>query len=293
MPSGSPAARKCRRSITVTVFKVTGETNTDDLSPAPDAWSRPDIPLHALAMLKNAASAASTPEEAGKRGPIKHHRRPEEEGPPGGLRRRRGRHRLLAQVRHQLACCGSPAKTSPSCRTSASAASAWAARSPRSSSTRRKTPARCRSRCDVGQMDMGDVIELQSLRRQGHRMKNGTVIAEFQLKTDVLLDEVRAGGRIHADHRPRPDRQGARIPRACPPPPLFRLPQTPGRHRQGLHAGAEDGRPRLRPARRPGRAPRHLLRAEDDHRRLAGHHRPDDPRRAEGPGLPGLLAPTW
>ena len=39
--------------ITLTVFKVTGETNTDDLSPAQDAWSRPDIPLHALAMLKN------------------------------------------------------------------------------------------------------------------------------------------------------------------------------------------------------------------------------------------------
>jgi aconitate hydratase 2/2-methylisocitrate dehydratase len=37
----------------VTVFKVTGETNTDDLSPAQDAWSRPDIPLHANAMLKN------------------------------------------------------------------------------------------------------------------------------------------------------------------------------------------------------------------------------------------------
>jgi len=40
--------------ITVTVYKVTGETNTDDLSPAQDAWSRPDVPLHALAMLKNA-----------------------------------------------------------------------------------------------------------------------------------------------------------------------------------------------------------------------------------------------
>ena len=39
--------------ITVTVFKVNGETNTDDLSPAPDAWSRPDIPLHAQAMLKS------------------------------------------------------------------------------------------------------------------------------------------------------------------------------------------------------------------------------------------------
>lgn len=38
--------------LTITVFKVTGETNTDDLSPAPDAWSRPDIPLHAQAMLK-------------------------------------------------------------------------------------------------------------------------------------------------------------------------------------------------------------------------------------------------
>ncbi len=38
--------------ITITAYKVPGETNTDDLSPAPDAWSRPDIPLHALAMLK-------------------------------------------------------------------------------------------------------------------------------------------------------------------------------------------------------------------------------------------------
>ena len=55
--------------ITVTVFKVTGETNTDDLSPAPDAWSRPDIPLHYLAMLKNARPGI-TPEEDGKRGPI-------------------------------------------------------------------------------------------------------------------------------------------------------------------------------------------------------------------------------
>lgn len=55
--------------ITVTVFKVTGETNTDDLSPAPDAWSRPDIPLHYLAMLKNARPGI-TPEEDGKRGPM-------------------------------------------------------------------------------------------------------------------------------------------------------------------------------------------------------------------------------
>ncbi len=55
-----PASQK------LTVFKVTGETNTDDLSPAPDAWSRPDIPLHALAMLKNPRPGI-TPEEAGVR----------------------------------------------------------------------------------------------------------------------------------------------------------------------------------------------------------------------------------
>jgi aconitate hydratase 2/2-methylisocitrate dehydratase len=52
------------------VFKVTGETNTDDLSPAPDAWSRPDIPLHALAMLKNARPGI-TPDKDGVIGPIK------------------------------------------------------------------------------------------------------------------------------------------------------------------------------------------------------------------------------
>ena len=60
------------QKITVTVFKVPGETNTDDLSPAPDAWSRPDIPLHAVAMLKNTrAGAPFVPEEDGKRGPLK------------------------------------------------------------------------------------------------------------------------------------------------------------------------------------------------------------------------------
>ena len=59
------------QKITVTVFKVPGETNTDDLSPAPDAWSRPDIPLHYLAMLKNTRpDAAFKPEEDGKRGPM-------------------------------------------------------------------------------------------------------------------------------------------------------------------------------------------------------------------------------
>ena len=56
--------------MTVTVFKVTGETNTDDLSPAPDAWSRPDIPLHGLAMLKNARDGIE-PDVDGECGPMK------------------------------------------------------------------------------------------------------------------------------------------------------------------------------------------------------------------------------
>ena len=55
--------------MTYTVFKVTGETNTDDLSPAPDAWSRPDIPLHALAMLKLSRDGI-TPDSDGDCGPV-------------------------------------------------------------------------------------------------------------------------------------------------------------------------------------------------------------------------------
>jgi len=62
----APVAEK----VTLTVFKVAGETNTDDLSPAPDAWSRPDIPLHALAMLKMARDGI-TPDVPGSVGPLK------------------------------------------------------------------------------------------------------------------------------------------------------------------------------------------------------------------------------
>ena len=73
------------------MLKVTGETNTDDLSPAPDARSRPDIPLHALAMLKNKRDGI-TPEEDGKRGPVKFIEDLRAKGSPGGLCGRRGRH---------------------------------------------------------------------------------------------------------------------------------------------------------------------------------------------------------
>jgi hypothetical protein len=135
------------RTITVTVFKVPGETNTDDLSPAPDAWSRPDIPLHYLAMLKNTRpGAAFKPEEDGKRGPMKF---------IDDLKKPRATWwptwatwwaPAAAARAPPTAWSGPPGRTSPSCPTSASAASRWAARSRPSSSTRKKTVARCPSR---------------------------------------------------------------------------------------------------------------------------------------------------
>jgi aconitate hydratase 2/2-methylisocitrate dehydratase len=68
------------------------------------------------------------------------------------------------------------------------------ARSPRSSTTPWKMPARCRSSWTCRRWSMGDVVELRPY--EGKALKNGEVIAEFQVKSDVLFDEVRAGGRI-------------------------------------------------------------------------------------------------
>jgi aconitate hydratase 2/2-methylisocitrate dehydratase len=146
-----------------------------------------------LAMHKNARPGI-TPEEDGKRGPVKFIEDLRAKGQPGGLCRRRGRHRAPAASRPPTRCCGSPAKTFLLCRTSALAACAWAARSRRSSTTRMEDSGALPIELDVSQMNMGDVIE--SAPYDGKALKDGKVIAEFQLKSDVLFDEVRAGGRI-------------------------------------------------------------------------------------------------
>ena len=91
MPDWFTSRPEVPDSITISVFKVPGETNTDDLSPATDAWSRPDIPLHANAMLKFEREGISDQ-------PLQGHCRAEGEGSSGGLRRRCGRYRLVAQV---------------------------------------------------------------------------------------------------------------------------------------------------------------------------------------------------
>ena len=271
-------------SLTVTIFKVTGETNTDDLSPAPDAWSRPDIPLHAVAMLKNARPGIE-PDEPGKAGPLK----------------------LLQALRakgHLVAYVGDVVGTGSS-RKSATNSVLWFTGEDIPYVPNKRFGGVCLGakiapiffntmedagalpiELDVSKMDMGDVVELRPI--EGKALKDGQVIAEFKVKSDVIFDEVRAGGRIPLIVGRAPHRQGARRPGpgaldAVPPARPAR------RYRQGLHAGAENRRPRLRFARRQGRASRRLLRAQDDHGRLAGHHRPDDPRRDEGSRLHGLL----
>ena len=138
---------------------------------------------------------------------------------------------------------------------------------------------------DVSQMEMGDVVELRPY--DGKALKDGKVIAEFTLKSDVLFDEVRAGGRI-----PLIIGRGltakAREALGLPPSTLFRLPQNPSDSKAGFTLAQKMVGRAGRSARRPGRAPGHVLRAAHDIGRVAGHHRPDDARRTQGSGLPGF-----
>ncbi len=209
-------------SIKLTVFKVAGEINTDDLSPAPDAFSRPDIPMHALAMHKNARPGI-VPEEDGKRGPVKFFDELKAKG------------NLVAYV-------GDVVGTGSS-RKSATNSVLWftgedipfvpnkrfggvclgAKIAPIFYNTMEDSGA-LPIELDVSQMAMGDVIELRPY--DGKALKDGKVIAEFKVKSEVLFDEVRAGGRI-----PLIIGRGltakAREALGLPVSTLFRLPQNP------------------------------------------------------------------
>jgi aconitate hydratase 2/2-methylisocitrate dehydratase len=216
-------------SLTVTILKVTGETNTDDLSPAPDAWSRPDIPLHALAMLKNPRPGI-TPEEEGKRGPVKFIESLRERG-------------------HLVAYVGDVVGTGSS-RKSATNSVLWFTGEDIPFVPNKRFGGVCLGskiapifyntmedagalpiELDVSQMNMGDVVELRPY--EGKALKNGAVIAEFQVKSEVLFDEVRAGGRI-----PLIIGRGltakAREALGLPPSTLFRLPQNPVDTKKGF-----------------------------------------------------------
>jgi aconitate hydratase 2 / 2-methylisocitrate dehydratase len=210
------------KSITVSIFKVAGEINTDDLSPAPDAWSRPDIPLHALAMHKN-PRAGLTPEQEGKRGPVK----------------------FIEDLRscgHLVAYVGDVVGTGSS-RKSATNSVLWFTGEDIPFVPNKRFGGVCLGgkiapifyntmedsgalpiELDVSQMNMGDVVELRPY--EGQALKDGKVIAEFKLKSDVLFDEVRAGGRIPLIIG-RGLTSKAREALGLPASTLFRLPQNP------------------------------------------------------------------
>ncbi len=218
------------KTITVTVFKVPGETNTDDLSPAPDAWSRPDIPLHYLAMLKNTRpGAAFKPEEDGKRGPMKY------------IDELKGKGHLVAYV-------GDVVGTGSS-RKSATNSVIWATGqdipfvpnkrfggvtlggkiAPIFFNTQEDSGA-LPIEVDVSKLEMGDVIDIQPYA--GKIVKNGAVVTEFQIRSEVLFDEVRAGGRINLIIG-RSLTAKARDFLGLPASSIFRLPQAPAATKAG------------------------------------------------------------
>ncbi len=219
------------KKITVSVFKVPGETNTDDLSPAPDAWSRPDIPLHYLAMLKNTRpDAAFKPEEDGKRGPMAFIEEMKKKG-------------------HLLAYVGDVVGTGSS-RKSATNSIIWGFGedipfvpnkrfggvtlggkiAPIFFNTQEDSGA-LPIEVDVSKLEMGDVIDV--LPYEGKIMKNGALLTEFELRSDMLFDEVRAGGRINLIIG-RSLTVKAREFLGLPTSTLFRLPKVPNSTQAGF-----------------------------------------------------------
>jgi aconitate hydratase 2/2-methylisocitrate dehydratase len=181
-------------SIKLSVFKVTGETNTDDLSPAPDAWSRPDIPLHALAMYKMTREGLE-PAEHGVTGPMQQVADLQAKGLPvafvgdvvgTGSSRKSATNSVLWFFGDEISgvpnkkgggiCIGG--KVAPIFYNTMEDAGALVFEAP------------------VDKLGMGDVIEVRPY--DGKILsESGAVLSEFELKSDVLLDEVRAGGRIN------------------------------------------------------------------------------------------------
>ncbi|MBL1274042.1 MAG: bifunctional aconitate hydratase 2/2-methylisocitrate dehydratase [Oceanospirillales bacterium] len=184
---------KVPESTKMVVFKVTGETNTDDLSPAPDAWSRPDIPLHARAAYKMERDGLK-PEEQGVTGPMSQIDEIKAKGLPvafvgdvvgTGSSRKSATNSVLwffgddipgvPNKRAGGVCIGN--KVAPIFFNTMEDAGALVFEAP------------------VDNMNMGDVIEIRPY--EGKILNEaGETISEFEFKSDVILDEVQAGGRI-------------------------------------------------------------------------------------------------
>ena len=173
--------------IKLTVFKVSGEINTDDLSPAPDAWSRPDIPLHALAMFKMPRPGLSDPIETIDK--LK------EKGNPlvfvgdvvgTGSSRKSATNSVLWHMGDEIPfipnkkeggfCFGG--KIAPIFFNTLEDSGAFPIE------------------MDVSKMIMGQEVVLEPFNGKVIDANTNEILSEFKLKTDVILDEVRANGRI-------------------------------------------------------------------------------------------------
>jgi len=223
----APVAEK----ISLTVYKVTGETNTDDLSPAPDAWSRPDIPLHALAMLKMARDGI-TPDVPGSVGPLKQMEELKTKGFPvayvgdvvgTGSSRKSATNSVLwffgddiPNVPNKRAggfCFGT--KIAPIFYNTMEDAGALPIE------------------FDCSDLAMGDVIDVYPYKGEVRRHGSDELVTTFLLKTDVLLDEVRAGGRIPLIIG-RGLTEKARAELSMGPSDLFKKPKAPAESNKGF-----------------------------------------------------------
>ncbi|WP_370298127.1 bifunctional aconitate hydratase 2/2-methylisocitrate dehydratase [Pontibacterium sp.] len=180
--------------ITVTVFKVPGETNTDDLSPAPDAFTRPDIPLHANAMLKMEREGIE-PEVPGVKGPIAQIEAVKAKGHPvayvgdvvgTGSSRKSATNSVLWFFGEDIPCV-------PNKRAGGYCFGGKIA--PIFFNTMEDAGA-LPIEMDTSGMNMGDIVDVYPYEGKAVNAETGETLCEFGLKTPVLLDEVRAGGRI-------------------------------------------------------------------------------------------------
>ena len=182
------------KKATYKTFKVTGETNTDDLSPAQDAWSRPDIPLHALAMLKNARDGI-TPDQDGVIGPMKQIEDLKADGIPlayvgdvvgTGSSRKSATNSVLWLM-------GDDVKGTPNKRAGGLVLGGKIA--PIFFNTMEDAGS-LPIEADVSKLNMGDVFDIYPYDGKITKHNSDEVLSTFELKSPTLLDEVRAGGRI-------------------------------------------------------------------------------------------------
>ena len=174
---------KMPEKMTVTVFKVPGETNTDDLSPASEAWSRPDIPLHAKAMLINSMDKPlETIEELKQKGhPLAY----VGDVVGTGSSRKSAINSVLWHMGHDIPFVPNKrqggvilgGKIAPIFFNTAEDSGALPIE------------------CDVSKLNMGDVIHIYPYEGKVTN-EAGETLSTFDLKPSTMPDEIRAGGRI-------------------------------------------------------------------------------------------------